>query len=501
MAPRVDALSSRTSAWISVSMGALSGALMAASMPPLPTGLVAFVSLVPLLAAVARAHRPVHAALSGLACGSVFFAGCTYWVALVLTNYGRVSMLVAVLVTMLFVLYLALFPMIFAWAVRRVKDRWAAIWLGLAPFVWVGTEHLRTWLFTGFPWCLLGYSQASLLPVAQVASLGGVYAVSLLAAMVSAGLFALYNRQVGLGACAIAGVALFAAWGRLQLSSYPAAGSSLRIGVVQPCAPPVLASLEETAASMDRHVRLTREIPSADLIVWPENSLVRDVSQFRFFRENIRAAASGARAPILVNSIEEVGPDVYNSSVLVSPANEEYPRYDKMHLVPFGEYVPLKSVLRFAGKVLQEVSDFSPGQRRVLFEVAGARFACAICYEIIYPGEVAAFVRDGAVFLVTQSNDSWYGNTVMPPQHNAMAAFRAIENRRYLVRATNSGISSVVDPAGRVVTSTRLGDATAFAAEVRPSREFSPYTRSHDAFAWACLALSLAALAATFLRL
>lgn len=484
----------------SLTAGAASGLLMLLSMPPFRTGILAWVCLVPLLFAVQRARSGWQAFLGGWTSGLVFFGGCVYWTSLVMIKYGGLSRPVAWAVTGLFVAYLSLFPAVFAWVGSRVRVEFPGSWLALTAIIWVACEYLRATLFTGFPWCLLGYSQHDFLPAAQVASIGGIYAVSAVVAAGSVVVVAVMSRRRVLAITLAGIVAAAIAWGRYEMSRYPEPGRTLRVGLIQPCAPPIISRSDESEAAMQRHLALTARLGIVDLVVWPENSLLRNVSEFAYFREHLMRASARAGAPILVNSIEDTGWEVFNSTVLVTPADPTYPRYDKMHLVPFGEYVPLRTAIFFAGKILHEVSDFSPGRKRVIFDAAGIRVASAICYEIIYPGEVAAFVRDGAELLVTQSNDSWYGETAMPHQHQAMAAFRAIENRRYLVRATNSGVSSVVDAAGRTIVATALGDVTAVAAEVRPSSRLTLYSRSHDLLARACAVLMGILLGATWVR-
>ena len=192
---------------------------------------------------------------------------------------------------------------------------------------------------------------------------------------------------------------------------------------------------------------------------------------------------------------------IFVGAKLLSPEGRLTARYRKMHLVPFGEYVPLQTLFtlggRFAAKLVQEVSDFSPGTEAVTGEVDGHRIGGYICYEAIFPGLVRRFPARGAELLVNVTNDAWYGTTSAPYQHLAMAAFRAVENRRYLVRAANTGITAVVDPWGRVLEATRLFDRTVLVREVPFVAETSFYTRHGDVFARACAAIALALVAAT----
>ncbi len=400
---------------------------------------------------------------------------------------------ISVLIAGLLMLYLALFPALFAYLAHRARYSLPEYWLVIVPFLWASTDYLRTTLFTGFPWCLLGYNQYSFLPAAQIAAIGGVYAVSALVALGSCFVIWIIKRDSRKATSASVAIALTLTAGALVIptSKHASTGRSFTVGIVQPGTPPLLEYREFIESAMQRHVELTKRLKNTDVIIWPENSLVHDVALFPFFRNNIGDAAKAAGAPILINSVEYAGQDVFNSSLLVFPGGRLSRRYDKMHLVPFGEYVPIRRVFFFAGKFLREVSDFSKGKERVLFNVHGTQFASAICYEIIYAGEVAAFVRDGAEFIVTQSNDSWFEGTVMPYQHHAMAVFRAIENRRWLVRSTNSGISSIINPAGQCILRLENGRSDSVSAKIEPIDSLSIFARSHDAFAITCVLLSL----------
>jgi apolipoprotein N-acyltransferase len=264
---------------------------------------------------------------------------------------------------------------------------------------------------------------------------------------------------------------------------------------------------EYASANVERHLVLTQRAADAGarLVVWPESSVPF------LFDENPALAAllrdTARRREIYLffgNDDRERRPEgrrIHVGAKLLDPSGELTLRYHKIQLVPFGEYVPLQPLFtlggRFAAKLVQEVSDFTPGTEAVTGLVDGHRIGGFICYEAIFPSLVRRFAAGGAELLVNVTNDAWYGTTSAPHQHLAMAAFRAIENRRYLVRAANTGITAVVDPRGRVIEPTRLFDTTVLVREVPFVAETTFYARHGNLFAQACAAMSLALLAAT----
>jgi apolipoprotein N-acyltransferase len=462
----------------------------------------------------------------GFVSGVVYFTGTLYWITRVMAVYGDLQPFVAVLVNGLLIVYLALFPALFAVVTRRLVLSYGPRALLLAPLVWVTTELGRTYLLTGFPWVLLGYSQVSVLPVAQAASLFGVYGLSALVAAVSAaiaygvgagpakagsygdgvprdgvvadggagasgfGRTSAFNRTLPFAAVLLLIIAV-AAWG-----SFRVARGSLTAG------PPVRVALVQGNVEQDQkwdpsrapgifesYLRMTRQAiaQGADLVVWPESSTPYPFELEHAAAESIRRLARDARVPILFGSdqIERgVSTRYYNSAYLVRADGSTGAVYRKMHLVPFGEYVPLKRLLFFAEPLVEAVSDFSAGDAAVLMPVDGHPVSTAICYEIVYPDLVRQFVAAGSELLTTITNDAWFGDTSAPHQHFAQAAMRAIENGRYLVRAANTGISGVVDPYGRVVVQSQLFEPAVVTATVTYRTEKTLYTRTGDLFAY-----------------
>jgi apolipoprotein N-acyltransferase len=476
---------------------------------------VAWVALAPLLMAV-PGTTGWRAARLGYVTGAVSAVGLLYWTALVVVQYGGLPLPAGILVMLALCLAFSIFPALFGWALGRTTTTFGLAGLLAAPFLWVGTELLRSRTFFQFPWCLLGYSQQGLPEMIQVAPVTAVYGVSFLIVLVCSLLaFTALGKRPGARRTAALAIALVVggtwAYGRWAMARPVAETGRTTVGLVQGGVRQEDKWVPENAwQNVGRHLRLTEEAAArgARLVVWPESavpflfdedpalaSLLRDLVRRRgiylYFGNDDRERDDG-------------GGRIFVGAKLLAPDGRVVARYRKMHLVPFGEYVPLQPLFtlggRFAAKLVQEVSDFTPGREATTGVVDGHAVGGFICYEAIFPALVRRFTADGAELLVNVTNDAWYGTTSAPYQHLAMAAFRAAENRRYLVRAANTGITAVVDPWGRVVSSTRLFDTTVLVREVPFTTGLTFYARHGDVFARACAAVALAALAATLRR-
>jgi apolipoprotein N-acyltransferase len=486
----------------------------------------AWVSLAPLLVAVARVGdhaaastgaRPLRRAfLLGLASGIVYFAGALYWLVDVMVIYGGLAQPVALAVAALLTVYLAVYPAAFALIVGACVRRFGTWTLVLAPAVWVAAELGRATLLTGFPWALLGASQATVLPIAQLASATGVYGLSVIVALGGASIamvaVARGRARVLAPVLTAALVVAVAVWGRDRMATgnLTAQGTPVRVGIVQGnFSQDIKWEASLVPVILDRYLRLSAETigRGAQLVVWPESSV-----PFYFLgdparAESIRQIARAGRVHMLIGSdeyeLDRRGPAdraaevrFYNSAFMLRPDGEVDGVYRKMHLVPFGEYVPLKRLLFFVAPLVQAVSDFSAGDRPALLPVGARRASAAICYEVIYPELIGRFVREGSELITTITNDAWFGRSSAAYQHFEQASLRAIEQGRYLVRAANTGISGVVDPYGRVLDRTPLFETVTVEREVRFLQGRTVYNRIGDAVAYLCLAVTAAALAA-----
>jgi len=501
----------------------LSGGLLFLAFPPADLGWLAFVALVPLLAVAART-TPRTAALYGLACGTAFFAPLLYWITIVMSLYGGLSIVVAASILALLVLYLATYVALYAALVAAASVRWGWRGLLLAPVFWVGLEILRGHLLTGFPWGLAGYSQWRNLALLQLSSLGGVYLTSFVVLLANSGLALLLLRPPG-RAPRTAGVLLLALAATAHLGGraiLPLA-ESWSAGPPSGPAPIRVAAIQANVAQgvkwrPGEEQRIVADLlamsdeaaqEGADLVIWPESS-----SPLSFYRP---AATVGATAAVPIeprreflqmvedsarqggytliagsvgyhyegerlratNSAFVIGPDGVGSS------------YDKVHLVPFGEYVPLGKVLFFVDRMVQgAIAEFAPGRRLRPLATPAGQAGTFVCYEAIFP-ELVRRVAISSDFLINITNDAWFGRSAAPRQHLAMAVFRAPENRRWLVRAANTGISALVDPGGRVVASTPLEVRTILSGRIAKQSGPTLYARTGDVFAWACAIVTL----------
>jgi apolipoprotein N-acyltransferase len=501
----------------SILLSLLSGALLALSFPKHGHPAFGWIALTPLIIATWRATSVRQAFFLGLLSGAVYFWGTLYWLVETMTTFGGLSVPVAFVAALLLVAYLSLFPAGFAVLLARSKRAFGTHALALAAPIWVTTELGRQYLWDGFPWALLGYSQVTVLPVAQIASAVGVYGLSALLAFAAAGAAALAmfagRARVLYPAVAGALIAGCVAWGSARLGSSDLlhAGAPVRVAVIQGNIAqddkwnPALRD-----AITDTYVAMTRRAldAGATFIIWPESStpfyfehdLLRGATIRRLAREAGATLLIGSdqAEPLQAAAMQKPEARYYNAAFLVQPDGQVGAVYRKMHLVPFGEYVPLKNLLFFVGPIVEAVSAFSPGTDPVLLPVGGHMASTAICYEVIFPSLIRRFVEDGSELLTTITNDAWYGRSSAAYQHWEQASMRAIEQGRYLARAANTGISGFVDPYGRVVEKTDLFEEVVVVGELRFITDRTIYSRLGDLVAWLSLVVTMAALAASF---
>ena len=470
----------------------------------------AWLALTPLIVAVFDVHRgrrefrPRRAFLLGLVAGVGYFGGTVYWTGTVVSQFGGLPWPVGIVVAALLVAYLSLFPALFSLCLDWLAARHGRRAILLAPAVWVTTELGRTYFWSGFPWLLLGYSQTTVLPVAQLASVVGVFGLSVLVAAISSTVayFVLMRSTgsvvaLGIAAATLAGITL---WGnhRLQTGTLAASGRQVRVALIQGNIPqdekwdPVHAP-----AIVKRYLTLTRQAASqgAQLVIWPESS-----TPFPFMDdvggEAIRSLVRETGIELLLGSdmIDHSTKSYYNAAFLVRKSGDIAGVYQKMHLVPFGEFVPLQQLLFFVGPLVEQVGGFTPGAQMVALPTSHGLISTAICYEIVFPRLVRESVLKGSELLTTITNDGWYGHSSAPYQHFLQASMRAIEQGRFLARAANTGISGFVDPYGRVIEKSDIFTQAVLVADLRMLQTPTVYGRIGDLFAYICAALTLAAL-------
>jgi len=383
------------------------------------------------------------------------------------------------LVALLLALYMSVYTALSSGLIAATVQRLGARGLLLAPLLWVAGEFARGHVLGGFPWIPLGSAVVTILPVAQLASLIGVYGVSfflvLQGTLVARAITGTSRDRLAFGGAAAALLVTVSVWGswRVADGALTREGTPLVVGLIQAN----IAQADKWNPRMageiaGRYDRMTRESAAAgaDVILWPESS-----TQY-FFNEDpvsagaVRALVRDLGVPLLfgTDEIERATPDrYYNSAMMLDPTGAVAAVYRKIQLVPFGEYVPLRRLLFFVQPLVEAVSDFTPGERVTMLPVGEHMASTAICYEIVYPHLMRQAVLEGAELLTTITNDAWYGDSSAPYQHFELASMRAIEQGRYLVRAANTGISGVVDPYGRVMARTRVFEDAVVNAEVR----------------------------------
>ena len=390
--------------------------------------------------------------------------------------------------------------------------RWLRLPWGIEPLLaaglWVALEFLRTYLFSGFPWALIGYTQYRQATVRLLASVLGVYGISALLVLVNgtlAALLLLLIRPPGQGArwragllpAGVAALAVLATVGYARLLwRDPTGGPPLRLALLQ-------GNIDQSlkwdrsfqTATLDIYERLVRRVAGEKpaLIIWPETAVPFFLRREGELSDRVFRQVQETGIPMLLGS-PDVGEDgrLYNAAFLLGGDGRIRGRYDKRHLVPFGEYVPLQRIFFFLDKLVVGIGDFGRGRRATVFSLDGTQFSVMICYEVIFPGEVREFVREGAGFLVNITNDAWFGRSGAPSQHLAMAAMRAVENGTYLVRAANTGISAVIGPTGEILAQTGIFTEAALRGTIRPRQGETRYTRHGDVLAWVCLAFLVA---------
>ena len=437
-------------------------------------------------------------------CGIAWYFGHCYWIYDTMHLYGGLSVPMASLALFLFCCYLGLYHLAFGLMVAVVRwavpasNRWMVLILAV---LWVVVELARARI-TSFPWDLLGYAQVDNAVLTRLAPWAGVYALSFVLALANAAFaWAIaqgVHRGKNVGMAAVYPVTVLAALGFWVHAGHPVADQTAVL--VQPNLLVAQGPTEDAGLLERRLAELSLQPPVSVLsvavprvILWPESPAPFETNQ-PALRAGLTELAQRAHAPVLAGAVGleslSVGrrPRVYNSAMLVTPQGGYAGRYDKIHLVPFGEFVPYANLFSFASGLTQAVGLFDRGTSRRPLVADGHRYGVFICYESIFGDEVRQLVRGGADVLVNLSDDGWYGDTSAPFQHINMARLRAIENRRWILRDTNSGITAVIDPFGNVRSSLPRHVRSAIAAPFAYATEQTFYTRHGDWFAYLCAA-------------
>jgi len=508
-----------------VALAVASGLALALAFPNFDFDIAAWVAFVPLLYAIdGEAHRRVflYAWLQGFAC----YVASLYWITITLHHFADVRIIFAVIPMLLLAAVIALFTAVAFWAATYIAARTGLSIVVTLPIVWTAVEWIRTYFPIGFPWNLLGYAAYQNLKLIQFAEFTGVYGVSALIVFFNVVIYVVIFRResprlqgIGLG---VLSMLFAAAWifGTLRISELQRErpNRSLRFAMVQGDIPQSIKwdpNFRESSFSV--YVQQTQQAAQlgADVIVWPEAAAAFFFQPTEHYpaafaddapyRQRLLQLAADTADPILFGapalSQQDGRLGFFNRAYLVSGSGAIMAWYDKIQLVPFGEYVPLRSVLGyFVNRVVAGFGDMFAGSQQTIFDLKGAHLGVLICYESIFPNLSRMAVDRGADILVNITNDAWYGESSAPYQLLAMAAMRAVETKVPLVRVANTGISAVIEPTGQITARTPLFKRGTEIERVFWAPRRTVYTMVGDLFAEICFVLAAIALILAYFR-
>jgi apolipoprotein N-acyltransferase len=408
----------------------------------------------------------------------VFWCGVCPWIEFVMDVHGGMGPWGGWGTFVLFGLYKGLHMAVFATLAGFLMPRWWAI--PAIAALWTGIE--RTHGFFGFAWLDLGNAGIDMAWPMRLAPITGVYGLSFVFAMLSCAVALLLVRRPRRE---LLWLVVFAVPIALPGAPGPAAGSR-RALVVQPNIDTEMQRTEDNVRDTEQRLASLSQASGADLILWPEVPAPFYVSDAAF-RDYTARIAQTAATPFLLGAVGFTPQrEPLNSAVMIDPSGKIVDRYDKINLVPFGEFIP--PMFGWVNRITKEIGDFVPGERVVVFPLDGHKLGAFICYESVFPDLVRQFVRGGAEVLVNLSNDGYFGHSAAHQQHLEIVRMRAAENRRWILRATNDGITAAIDPAGRVVERVPAFVQTAGLLPYDYESAETPYTRHGDWFAWGCFA-------------
>ena len=493
----------------------LSGILLILSFPNFDLEFLAWFALVPLLYSI-DGKGLVHSFKLGFLTGIISFLGILYWIIVAVHTYGNVPLILSGLTLLLLVVYLSLFIGVFTFLTRLIQIRLRIQTILFAPILWAALEYLRSFLLTGFPWANLGYSQYLNLPFIQMVDMTGVYGLSFVIVLVNATLFWVLHqwskktfpfKEVITTAIILLGFLIYGYMKMEVIHRQMIQNPPLKIGLVQGNIDQSIkwdeSFQKETLKIYDKlSLRVSEEKP--DLIIWPETATPFFFQDAKEYQPLVLDVPKKTNAFLLFGTpsykIQKGKVNHYNSAYLLTPSGELIGKYDKIHLVPFGEYVPMQDLLFFLGSLGEGIGDFKSGKEIYNFSIPQGQFGVLICFEIIFPDLCRRFVKKGANFLVTMTNDAWFGKTSAPYQHFSMATFRAVENRVFVARAANTGITGFIDPRGKILKQGGIFTEEAMNGIIRLSKDKTFYTLYGDVFAWCCSAFSIFLLACTLFQ-
>jgi apolipoprotein N-acyltransferase len=448
----------------------------------------------------------------GVLFGLIYSFGLFYWVTHSMIHYGGLGILTSYSLLLLLVLYLSLYTGVFSWLWGLIPSQglFPLLWV---PSIWVGLEYIRAHLFTGFPWEIMGHSQYNNLLVIQVAELVGDYGVSFLILLVNQSLYQLFltgtpfkgwSRKWKESLLTLILLALTFLFGIRALEnqiSQDEKAPTIKVALVQGN---IDQSIKWNPDFQGKTIEIYKQLSATfrqeapDLVIWPETAVPFYFKEDTRFSPQLYALARETGSYLLFGSpAAETRKGImhfFNRAYLLSPEGTAS-FYDKLHLVPFGEYVPMKRFFPFVGKMVEAIGDFSPGPGSHGLNHPKGKLGVLICFETIFSELSRAYKKDGCQFLVNMTNDAWFGQTSAPYQHLSMLTFRAIENRLWIARAANTGFSAVIDSSGQIIKRFPLFQSGGLYAKIPLRSEQTFYSRYGDLLIVFCCLVFLGGLA------
>ena len=512
---------------INVALAIVSGVLFAWSFPNVAAGWLMSIALLPLFVALTRVNSYKGALALGWLSQGVAWLLMVPWVIRVMSHYGGLPYITGVLLFVAMCAYLGMYGGLFALLFHRIAPgmhfrRWLFV-----PLAWAVVEYIRTYLFSGFPWSLIAASIVDYTPLVQFDRVAGPYALGVLILLPSTLVAWLVVRGGARGSgvggresetevpaalppstpdtrrptpiFAIATIAIvtFVWWTTGYVAEKviirPTTAPMARAALLQPnISQEMRWDNDNLVLIFRRMMAMTDEATShgVQVVIWPESTVPLSYATTDFYRQAIEDVSRAHGIDVILGSVAEdaAQPEkLWNAAFLVS-GGRTIGHYDKIRLVPFGEYVPLRKMLFFVHKLVHAVGQFEFGTKDTPLD-GMFRYGPAICYEVVFPQIPRAQVVHGANVLITITNDAWYDGTSAPRQHLNQARLRAIENDRYLLRAGTTGISAVIDPTGRIVQELEMGKQGIIYADFQPRTSVTPYVHYGDWFAWVAMLL------------
>ncbi len=493
-----DSEETKTIAVSNIFFALLCGVFFFLSFPKYGWGLIAWIAFVPLFFALRNVDTLLRAMLLGWIAGVVSFIGIFYWIVWVLVNYGYLPLYLSLMIMLLLVFYLSIYFALFAAGIVYFRKK-VPLFI-IAPVLWVCLEYVKSKLFTGVPWENLGHSQINNFYFIQLADITGVFGLSFLVMLLNVAIFEIIKKKSGKSFALAA--AIFILWscvyvyGILRVNDIDQAVKNSPAKEVFLIQGNIDQAIKWKESFQNETFRIHEELSlrslenKGGLIVWPETAVTANFQDENNVRRRIREMSVKTGNWFLFGSISykagEGKKDYFNSAYLISPEGIVSGRYDKVHLVPYGEYVPMKTIFPFVRSLAAGIGDFTEGKGWVPLQSDLGKIGVMICYEGIFPEAGRAYKKAGTELLVNITNDAWFGSTSAPYQHLSMSIFRAVETRMFFVRAANTGISAIVDPTGKIIVQSRLSEKDSIHGRVQLIQMASFYAKYGDWLAVTC---------------